>query len=131
MTASEAVFASRTFATAAGATFQAIKSACLWCGHVIKVIAVDYIVPGMKFVWPYLVRGGAYVGSLLITAPGLGSIGLILGIGASAACFALAESKHFEGEEYRLQRILLHVAAVAFAVLGGAAFATGIALGVG
>lgn len=131
MTASNALLAPRTFATVATTTFQGIKNAGLWCGHVIKVLCVDYLVPGMKFVWPYLARGAAYLGSLLMTAPGLGTMGLVAGVGLSALCFTLAESEHFEKPEHRIERILLHIAAIACAVLGGAAFATGIALGVG
>lgn len=117
-----------TFATA---TFKVIKDVTLWCGHIIKVLFTDYLFPAMKFVWPYIVSAVSFVGRMLITAPGLGTMGLVAGITASATCFALSKSSHLKGSHLQLQRWALQIAAIALAALGGAAFATGIALGIG
>ena len=130
----EVILLNKKFATDAGkfaaTAFKVVKEAAIWCGHVLKVLWVDYLVPAMKFIWPYIVSAASFIGRMLITAPGLGTLGLLAGVSASAACFAWSETHHLQGPGHRGHRLLFQIAAIAFAVLGGAAFATGIILGI-
>lgn len=129
MTLLNVTLAGRAFT--AGAAFEGIKNVCLWCGHIVKVAAVDYLFPAMRFIWPYISAVACFAGRMLLTAPGLGTMGLLVGISASAACFAYSKSGDLKGPGYRVHRWTLQIAAIAFAALGGASFATGIALGIG
>lgn len=114
-----------------GSVGNAIKDAVMWCGRTIKVLFTDYIVPGMKKIWPYILTGLTFIWEFLKTPAGLGTMGLIAGVSIGLALLSYANIESVEKEEDIVTRIMLRVfAGISFA-LGGAAFAVGIALGVG
>lgn len=126
---------SRDFWGSVGGAFKtvgtAIKDAVVWCGHVIKVLFTDYIVPAMKKVWPYIVSALTAVWNFIKTPAGLGTMGLLTGIGIGIGLLSYANTDNVEDQKDIVTRIMLRVfAGISFA-LGGAAFAVGIAFGFG
>lgn len=109
----------------------AIKDVVVWCGHVIKVLFTDYIVPGMKKVWPYIVSGLSALWSFLKTPVGLGTMGLVAGVGVGLGLLAYANRDEVEDGKDIVTRVMLRVFAGLSFALGGAAFAAGIAFGMG
>lgn len=110
---------------------KGIKDAVVWCGRVIKVLFTDYIVPAMKKVWPYIVSALTAVWNFLKTPAGLGTMGLLAGIGIGLGLLAYANTDTVEDEKDIVTRVMLRVFAGLSFALGGAAFAVGIAFGMG
>lgn len=108
---------------------SAIVSAAVWCGHAIKVLFTDIIIPGMIKIWPYVAAGFVATWEFLQTPIGLGTIGLVLGIAAGVNLLIYAHA--IRNEKNIVAVVALRIAAVVAFVLGGAAFAFGLATGLG
>lgn len=113
-----------TTGSAAKSVGSAIKTAVVWCGHAIKVLFTDYLIPGMKTIWPYVAGGMAATWNFLKTPIGLGTAGLIFFVGIGIGLFSYAHAVKKEESEAAI--LMLRIAGIASFVLGGIAFSFGI-----
>lgn len=117
--------------TTAGPGFWAtigggIKTGALWAGRTIKVGFTDYLVPAIKKIWPAVQKLFQKAWAFIKTAPGLGTLGCIIGVAAGVSLLAIA---HRDGQG-KGKRILLHILAVAAFIFGVGALAAGITFGI-
>lgn len=102
-----------------------IRNGALWLGRSVKAGFNNYLVPALKKLWVLAKAGFARAWAFLKTAPGLGTLGCIIGTGIGISLLAIAHRDNTS----TLKRVLLRIFAVVSFVLGAGALAAGITLG--
>lgn len=127
-----AILVEKGFAKDAGRFFTKagllVRDGAVWCGKAIKVLVTDFLVPGMKAIWPYFVSALAFGWSLIQTPIGLGASAFAICGGAGYAILAYANVKDKDPDTSKVTLVMLRVIAGSCFLAAGVAVAAGVAL---
>lgn len=104
------------------------KDGVVWCGRMVKTLFTDYIIPAIRKIWPRIVAACKYLWNFIKTAPGLGALGCLLGVGAGLSILAIANKDSMKNR--KVTRVALILLASLVFIAGAGALGAGIAFGV-